>query len=199
MNSNKKHIAWAAPSKRVLILGAGLGGLAAAIALARRGVEVQIARPAQAPCPYGESLDWEANLLLGQLGLSLAALVAQDDATWKRGAVASYAPDGSRMEIGHRWVYRALMRLVGRDVATAHVDMRQARQALERLAQDEGVTLRDARATRIEVEGDRRRGAAGSRPSSGRVGAGRWVHRRDGSSARLRPRPGRGAPDHRAA
>lgn len=134
----------------VAVVGAGLGGLAAAIALGRAGLRVVVVRPAGVHATYGESLDWEANRLLDALGLPLGALVQADQATWKRGAVAAYAPSGQRMLIGFAWPYRALMRMVGRAEPTAHVDMVAARAALEQVAAGQGVRFMPQRVRRVE-------------------------------------------------
>lgn len=40
-----------------------------------------VIRPAGVHATYGESLDWESNRLLGQVGLEFATLVRADDAT----------------------------------------------------------------------------------------------------------------------
>ena len=45
----------------VAVVGSGLGGLAAAIDLARAGRRVVVIRPAGVHATYGESLDWESN------------------------------------------------------------------------------------------------------------------------------------------
>ena len=52
-----------APAPRVIVIGAGVGGLAAALDLARQGCQVQVLRPAGiAPSLYPPGVHWLSSL-----------------------------------------------------------------------------------------------------------------------------------------
>ncbi len=138
----------------VLILGAGIAGLTSAITLAKRGLRVCVVRPSAAASPYGESLDWEAPALLRDLGVDLDAMVAADEATYKRGAVASHASSPARMAIGAHWIYRALMWCVGRSAPTLHLDRAALDLRLEALASALGARILSAKITRVSRQDD---------------------------------------------
>ena len=66
----------------VLIAGAGVAGLAAAIALARRGLRVRCIDPTRPPRQrVGESLDWSAPSLLETIGVPADEVLAGDGGT----------------------------------------------------------------------------------------------------------------------
>lgn len=139
----------------VLIMGGGIAALAAAIDLSGKGLRVLVVRPRGPASTYGESLDWEAPALLSALGIDLATLVAQDKATVKRGAVASYAPVEGRFEIGFHPAYRALMWLVGRSAPTYHVDKASLIAMMEQRAAESGATIVEDTITQLTVDGER--------------------------------------------
>jgi menaquinone-9 beta-reductase len=69
----------------VTIIGGGLAGKAAALALANAGLRVVCIAPSEpARQTVGESLDWSAPALLSDLGLPMEHLVNEELATWKR-------------------------------------------------------------------------------------------------------------------
>lgn len=134
----------------VIVAGGGVAALTAAIQLARHPWRVLVVRPHKANTTYGESLDWEAPRLLRALGVDLEGMISRDEATLKRGAVASYAPRDERFEIGFAWIYRALMALVGRAQDTLHIDRAALDQELERLALAAGVSFMEGKICQVE-------------------------------------------------
>ena len=71
-----------------VVMGAGPGGLAAAIHLRRGGLRVLCIEPDEFPHDrVGESLDWSAPDLLRRLGLPMEQLIEQHIATYKRHVV----------------------------------------------------------------------------------------------------------------
>jgi salicylate hydroxylase len=91
---------------KVAIVGAGVGGLAAAIALARKGIEVEVYEQASAPTTVGASLQLGPNALrlIDELGLlgALRRIGVLPDAVefvrWDDGSLLLHTPLGPSME-----------------------------------------------------------------------------------------------------
>src|SRR5688572_27058405 len=86
----------------VVIAGGGVGGIALGTRLAKRGYRVVMVEKRPPPeFRLGESLDWEAPVYLGRLGLPVDAWPAQGKATPKGGAVCtSSAQPGVEARLG---------------------------------------------------------------------------------------------------
>ena len=115
---------------QVLVLGAGLGGLATALQLSRLGWRVTIIE--KEPPPWnrvGESFDWETPVFLKQLGLDLDRMCDQDMLTIKPGVTIW-------TNTSHRWNEALLlpppsyMRLLGRNAETYHGNRHRMDQML---------------------------------------------------------------------
>lgn len=137
----------------VVVFGAGPAGLAAAIALRRRGRRVQVIEPESFPRNrLGESLDWSAPRLLRTLGIDPAQLIADGVATPKRG-IAIQPVHMSAWNAHPPDVFAK--RPFGFEVLTLHVDRPSLDQRLFDLAVDCGTEFVWDRVTSIEVDGDR--------------------------------------------
>lgn len=152
MDKNKHHPELNLEKNKydAIVAGGGVAALAAAIELARHQRRVLVLRSPKLNSTYGESLDWEAPQLLQALGVDLDAMISRDEATLKRGAVASYAPRDERFEIGFAWIYRALMTLVGRSQDTLHIERAALDRELERLARQAGVSFIEGKICEVE-------------------------------------------------
>ena len=137
----------------VLVLGAGLGGMAAALALRRRGWRVTVVE--KEPSPWhrvGESFDWETPLLLEQLGLDLEALRGQDMLTHKPGVIVW-------SDTSHRWNEAWLiadpryMRLIHRNYMTYHGNRHRLDHHLSEMMQSEGCCLLTRRVRKVHMQG----------------------------------------------
>jgi salicylate hydroxylase len=91
---------------RAVVVGGGIGGLTAAVALARQGVEVVVLEQAAVLAPVGASLQLGPNAtrLLGELGLldAARAVGSRPDAVellrWENGEVLHHAEHGAAAE-----------------------------------------------------------------------------------------------------
>ena len=169
----------------VVVTGGGVGGVALALTLARRGRRVTlIERKPPLAFRLGESLDWEAPIYLRRLGIEVRRLVEEGKATWKWGAVCTNpSHPGVRAELGFSWIFRACLNLVGRSAPTIHADREQVDADLFALARGAGVEIVTARASRVRTEGDRVTGVV---LSDGRVVEGRFFIDATGSAAMFR-------------
>jgi len=136
----------------VAVVGAGSGGLATAIFLARSGMQVACIDPNPFPHQYvGESLDWSAPELLRQLGLNPAQLVASKAATVK-GSIRIEPPDSPAWYARPpKWLGR---RPFGIELTTLHVDRKAVDQALYELACRLNVKFIQDRIIAIVTEND---------------------------------------------
>lgn len=137
----------------VLVLGAGLGGMAAAIALRRRGWRVTVIE--KEPSPWhrvGESFDWETPVLLEGLGLNLEELREQDMLTHKPGVIVW-------SDTSHRWneawlvADRHYMKLIRRNYMTYHGNRHRLDGYLSEKMQAEGCLLVTERVRKVHMQG----------------------------------------------
>lgn len=137
----------------VAVIGAGLGGLAACIALCRAGLRVVCIEPAPFPrARVGESLDWSSPALLKALGLPREQLIADQIATYKRNI--RIKPAGKEPWEGYpgEWLSRWPMKF---ELVTLQVDRTKFDQRLYELAEGLGTTFIWDRVSAIEAEGKR--------------------------------------------
>ena len=138
---------------QVLVLGAGLGGMAAALALRRRGWSVTVIEKEASPWHrVGESFDWETPVLLEQLGLNLEELREQDMLTHKPGVIVW-------SDTSHKWNEAWLiadpryMRLISRNYMTYHGNRHRLDHHLSEIMQAEGCRLVTQRVRKIHMQG----------------------------------------------
>ncbi len=141
----------------VVVVGGGVGGIALATLLAREGRRVTlIEREPPGTFRVGESLDWEAPIFLGRLGLETERLVAEGKATWKGGAVCTNpAHQGVEAEFGFGPLYRLAMTLVDRAAPTIHANRERVDVDLFDAARSAGVELVEAKVSRVRIDGER--------------------------------------------
>jgi flavin-dependent dehydrogenase len=154
----------------VVVIGAGLSGLAACVLLREQGLRVVCLD--HRPHPHrkvGESLDWSSPALLARLGIDTHALIADSVATWKRGIAvcergapqwSATPPSGMR---------RAPLRF---ETTTLHVDRTALDMRLYERARDAGTAFVWERVTAVEHHGGRITGCTTPRR---RVQAGWYV------------------------
>lgn len=181
----------------VLVIGGGVAGSAAALALAREGLRVRCVEPSRFPrARVGESLDWSAPKLLSQVGLDRDTVVASGAGTYKR-EVHGITSSGRRLVAGPpRWFRSWPLRF---ENVTLHVDREQFDQRLLEAAVDAGVEFVWERIHTVQLVDDRVRGCSTSSgtsheadwyvDASGRsrligkaahIGTRRWGHERIG-------------------
>ncbi|HVS19358.1 MAG TPA: FAD-dependent oxidoreductase [Planctomycetota bacterium] len=138
---------------QVAVLGGGLAGLAAAVHLARRGLDVICLEPEAAPRErVGESLDWSSPALLCELGFAPGDLLEQGLATRKR-HIRVTPHDGPLFELAPEpWFARAPWRL---ELETLHIDRGRFDARLAQVAQRAGVRFVRERVVRVTTEGER--------------------------------------------
>jgi flavin-dependent dehydrogenase len=153
----------------VVIAGAGVAGLSAAVALARAGVRVVCIDPERPPrARVGESLDWSVPGLLAQLGLPRDELVAAGVGTYKR-QVRAVTPSGDLMVGRPRsWLHWWPLRF---EHVTLHLDRQRFDELLYEKARSASVTFVWDHVTDIRFDGDR---IVGFGTRSGRWFAGDW-------------------------
>ena len=128
------------PSGTALIVGAGIGGLAAAISLRRRGWDVRVYDRAEGPGDLGFALGLTANAMSAVEELGVAAPIRVAGCAPRRGELCR--PDG-----------RVLKRIAAQRGVSLVVALR--RDIHNALLQESCATIRRAEATHIGVRGDR--------------------------------------------
>jgi flavin-dependent dehydrogenase len=137
----------------VLVLGAGLGGLAAALELSRQGWRVTIVE--KEPPPWhrvGESFDWETPLFLERLGLNLEGLRERDILTTKPGVIIwSNTPHRSN----ECWLLPppSYMHMIHRNPSTYHGNRQKLDNELLGMVQAAGCRLVTRRVSRVHMQG----------------------------------------------
>jgi flavin-dependent dehydrogenase len=136
----------------VVVLGAGLGGLAAGVGLARQGWKVTIIE--KEPPPWervGESFDWEAPILLSQLGMDMKELHADDVLTTKPGVIIW---SNTSHKSNEAWLLPppSYMRMIGRDPDTYHGNRHELDTRLLELAKEAGCSLLVDRVKKVHME-----------------------------------------------
>jgi flavin-dependent dehydrogenase len=169
----------------VVVIGAGVGGMALATQLAQGGYRVVIVERTPPPAfRVGESLDWEAPLFLRRLGLPVEKLVAEGKATWKPGAIATNAQQpGVEVRAGLSPLFRLLMTLVGRGKPTIHANRELLDGDLMDRTRAAGVELVVGRARTVEAASD---WVTGVVLADGRVLRGKFYVDATGSAALFR-------------
>jgi flavin-dependent dehydrogenase len=138
---------------QVLVLGAGLGGMAAALELSRQGWKVTMVE--KEPPPWhrvGESFDWEAPILLERLGLNLEELRKQDILTTKPGVIIwSNTPHPAN----ECWLLPppSYMRVIRRNPCTYHGNRQKLDDELLRMVQAAGCRFLTRRVSKVHMQG----------------------------------------------
>lgn len=155
---------------QIAVLGGGLAGLAAAVHLARRGLDVLCIEPEPAPrARVGESLDWSSPGLLCELGFQRDELLEQGYATRKR-HIRVAPHDGALFELAPEpWFARAPWKL---ELETLHVDRGRFDARLAELAGRAGVRFLRERVSEVRTDGER---VLEVETPRARVRARRWV------------------------
>lgn len=137
----------------VAVVGGGIAGMAACVFLREAGYRVVCLETREYPHQkLGESLDWSSPGLLVRLGLSTAALIADDVATFKKNIVVCQPgrPDwDAKPPAGLR---RSPLRF---ETVTLQVDRRALDQRVFERARDLGAAFIWERVARVETQGDR--------------------------------------------
>lgn len=169
--------------KDVTVIGGGLAGMAAAIQLAKAGLQVLcVDASPEGKVIVGESLDWSAPDLLNALGLPLERLIAEDIATYKRHVVASLSCGARREYVPSAWLGKSPWNI---ELRTLHVDRIRLRAALLEIVLRHGVELIGDRVS--EVERSSKRVIALKTQGGKRIGS-RWFIDASGFAVSLLPR-----------
>lgn len=170
----------APPSYDAVIIGAGPGGLAAAIHLRRGGLRVLCIEPEKFPhARVGESLDWSGPGVLKDVGISKESLIADHVATYKK-HIEIVSPD--------RPAYQAQPEMwfqnppIGFEVVTLQVDRQVLDQRIFEIACKCGTEFLWDRAVEVESNGDR---VTAVRTAGGQRMEARWFIDASGVGARL--------------
>ena len=137
----------------VVVIGGGVAGMAAALVLARSGRHVVCVEREQFPrVRVGESLDWSAPQLLGELDLSRDALIEDRIGTFKR-EVHAFTSSGDRLVGGPPdWFKRWPVQF---EAMTLHVDRERFDRRLFDTAVDAGVEFAWERVRTVQMVEDR--------------------------------------------
>jgi menaquinone-9 beta-reductase len=170
-------------SIEVIVIGAGLAGMSAAIHLAKAGVKVVcLEADVENNDPVGESLDWSAPELLKTLGFPMERLLEEGIATWKRHVILKLRSGAEQHYIPSDWLAKPPFNV---ELRTIHVDRTLLNRAIRKTLLGNGVELLSCKIVRVERDGMRIRSvidAAGERLSA------RWFVDASGSAASLFPR-----------
>ncbi len=169
-------------SPDVTVVGGGLAGTAASIHLARAGLRVLCISPESYSEPVGESLDWSAPALLGDLGLPMDRLVSENIATRKRQVTVKLTNGSSRQYIPGAWLARPPFNF---EIRTLHLDRRQTDSMLRDTLLREGVQILADRVIAVEKQGRR---VTAVKIADGRRISSPWFIDASGSNAYLFPR-----------
>ncbi|MGD8684040.1 MAG: FAD-dependent oxidoreductase [Chloroflexota bacterium] len=143
----------AAGPSDVVVMGAGIAGLAAATHLARAGRRVTCVEPERFPrARVGESLDWSSPWLLRRLGYRSEELVDQGFATYKCDIEAA-SPDQAPLAAHPPRILSR--RPFGAQMTTVHLDRERFDRSLYERARDGGVEFVWDAVGKVEMEGDR--------------------------------------------
>lgn len=158
-----------ASSCDVVVVGAGMAGKAASVALARAGLKVICISPAEATrSPVGESLDWSAPDLLKALGLPMDYLIETQMATWKRHVTLRMRDGCSEHYDPGPWLGEPPLNI---ELKTLHLDRVQIDQELLKLTIEAGVRLVPDKVVAVERAG---RLVRSVRTASGENYSGTW-------------------------
>lgn len=142
-----------APTHDVVVMGAGMAGLAAATLLAKAGRRVACVDPEQFPRPrVGESLDWSSPSLLRRLGYRSEDLVAGHIGTYKRDIEADSADRDPLIAHPPRVLGRSPF---GAEMTTVHLDRERFDASLYERARGYGVEFIWDAVRLVEMDGDR--------------------------------------------
>jgi flavin-dependent dehydrogenase len=137
----------------VTIIGGGLAGKAAALALANAGLRVVCIEPsAPSRRTVGESLDWSAPALLSDLGLPMEHLVNEQSATWKRHVTIKTRDAGAEHYVPTPGLAGSPFHV---ELRTLHVDRTLLDQELLKKTIASGVTMVRDKVVRVEKIGRR--------------------------------------------
>ena len=135
------------------VIGGGLCGKAASLHLAKAGLRVICIEP-EGPVrpPVGESLDWSAPALLGDLGLPMEGLIGARMATWKRHVTMKLRSGASEHYVPDAWLAGKPFHI---ELRTLHVDRVQLDEELLKRTVGSGVAIVRDTVTAVERNGDR--------------------------------------------
>lgn len=121
----------------VVVIGAGLSGVAAAIHLARSGLRVTcIEQRREIYNIVGESLDWSAPDLFANLGLPMEELISTEAATWKRHITVMRTDSGKKEFLPGAWLAESPWNV---EIRTLHLDRDRTDARLREIARKLGV------------------------------------------------------------
>jgi len=163
-----------------VVMGAGPGGLAAAIHLRRGGLRVLCIEPDKFPHDrVGESLDWSGPGLLAQLGISRDSLIADKVATYKR-HIEIVQPDRPAYQAQpEAWFQNPPLKF---ETITLHADRKALDQRIFETACQAGAEFLWDKVTEIESDGER---VTAVRTADGERIEARWFIDASGLGARL--------------
>jgi flavin-dependent dehydrogenase len=164
----------------VVVMGAGLGGLAAAIHLRRGGLRVLCIEPEQFPHDrVGESLDWSGPAVLAELGISRDSLVAEQVATYKK-HIEVVSPDRPTYQAQPEiWFRHPPIKF---EVVTLQVDRKVLDQRIFEITRLSGAEFLWDRVVEVESAGDR---VTAVRTAGGQRIDARWFIDGSGTGGRL--------------